>query len=164
MMGHKIANHLLHRRTLDIKFCQVTEGRSLSRTYIGLLIGHKFSIDNYSMLEVIYPKRCGFAEAYGAKMARNLNPAFVCCLGRSAKFSARNVHISFEGRKALVRPLVYHLASVIRSGKDMKLRCKASLAIQIWTGKIHLWPWCLSGINQLFQIQVGVRLDTSGRS
>ena len=161
MMLHEVANGFLDLSALHIQFGQRGGGNLLRRADVRCFARVELCVHQEAMLQVVNAQRSSLAEADGAEMPGNFNSALVSRVNRRGKFRPRDVHVSLEGRRALIRPEINGLARVVRAGELVHLRCVSARALEIRPGDVHLRAGLLSGVNRFFQTQISVGFNAS---
>ena len=62
----------------------------------------------------------------------------------------------------MIGPVVHHASSVIRTGKLMHHWRERSDSFEIRRGDMHLWPNHAAAVDQLFDLEIVVRLNAAG--
>ena len=114
------------------------------------------------MLEIIDADLGRFAITDRTQVPGDFQPAFVRLFYRRAQLFARDIHVGFERRCALVSPVVHHTARIVSSSELMHHWGEGAGAFQVRPGDVHLWTKHPTRIDQLLDFQIVVRLNTAG--
>ena len=71
-------------------------------------------------------------------------------------------HIGFEGRDALIGPVVHRPAGILGAAQSVQLRRQSQIVADVGAGDMQLRSGHLSRINHLLQGQIRVRLHAAG--
>src|SRR6185369_500913 len=92
------------------------------------------------MLEIVDTNLSGFLITNRAKMTSDFQSTLVCLFDGRAQLISRDIHIGLKGGGSLISPEVDHPSRVVCVGERVHYRRKRTIAFQVRSGDVHLWP------------------------